>query len=495
MEFDIIIGLETHIQLKTQTKMFCGCPNDPEALPNTAICPICLGHPGTLPVLNKQALDWGILLALALHMEIAKDTKFDRKNYFYPDLPKGYQISQYDQPIGRNGYLIINTIAGEKKIGIERLHLEEDAAKNFHRQDKTLVDYNRSGAPLVEVVSQPELRTPEEARSYLQELRLLARYLGVSDADMEKGQLRCDANISLRPQGEINLSPKTEIKNINSFRNVARALAFEVERQKQLWLSGEPPRGQETHGWDADQGITYEQRTKEGLADYRYFPEPDLPLLRITSGMVNEISRSLVELPYEKRLRFMKQYGLGPSDVEVIVENKAVADYFEKVVSELRSWLESEVEGASEEVWEVNRKKLVKLATGWITTELFKLLKENQADITTVKISPENMAEFITLIYRNRVNSSAAQMILAEMFVTGADPTHVMDDKNLGQMEAGEELDKIIALIVESNPEQAAEFRAGKDPVIKYFIGLGMKASKGKANPQDLEKLFREKLK
>jgi len=454
-----------------------------------------MGHPGVLPVLNKQALDWAILMSLGLNMEIAKETKFDRKNYFYPDLPKGYQISQFDQPVGQHGSIIINTGDGEKKIGITRLHLEEDAAKNLHFDDKTLVDYNRSSTPLVEIVSEPEIRTPAEAKAYMQEIRLIARYLGISDADMEKGNLRCDANISLRPVNEKKLSPKTEIKNINSFKNVEKALTYEVERQKQLWLSGEPPASEETRGWDADKGITYSQRSKEGSDDYRYFPEPDLPLFKISSGMVKQIEEDMVELPIQKRQRFAEEYGLSTKDIEVLIESKELANYFEKVVTELRSWLETEVEGDHNEVWEKNRKKVVKLATGWITTELFKLMKENKVRINDVKITPENMAEFITLIYLSKVNSSAAQIILKEMFDTGADPTHVMDDKDLGQMEAGEELDKILDLIIESNPDQVAEFKAGKDPIIKYLIGLGMKATKGKGNPADLENIFREKLK
>ncbi len=496
MEFDVIIGLETHIQLKTRTKLFCNCSNDAENLkPNTTICPVCMGHPGVLPVLNKQALEWAILMSSGLNMTIAKETKFDRKNYFYPDLPKGYQISQFDQPVGENGSIIINTGKGERKIGITRLHLEEDAAKNTHFEDKTLVDYNRSSTPLVEIVSEPEIRTPEEAKAYMQEIRLIARYLGISDADMEKGHLRCDANISLRPIGDKELSPKSEVKNINSFKNVEKALIFEIERQKQLWLSGEPPASEETRGWDANKGITYSQRMKEGSNDYRYFPEPDLPLFKISSGMLKQVLTDMVELPIQKRQRFVEEYGLSKKDIEVIIESKEVADYFEKVVSELRSWLETEVEGEHDEVWEKNRKKIVKLATGWITTELFRLMKENKVKIYDVKITPENMAEFITLIYMSKVNSSAAQTILSEMFKTGADPTHVMDDKDLGQMEAGEELDKIIDLIIESNPDQVAEFKAGKDPIIKYLIGLGMKATKGKGNPADLEKIFRDKLK
>jgi aspartyl-tRNA(Asn)/glutamyl-tRNA(Gln) amidotransferase subunit B len=496
MEFDIIIGLETHIQLKTNTKLFCSCANDGDAKkPNTTICPICMGHPGVLPVLNKQAFDWGILMSLALNMQIAKESKFDRKNYFYPDLPKGYQISQFDQPIGEHGSVVIDAGEGERKINITRLHLEEDAAKNLHFDDKTLVDYNRSSTPLVEIVSEPELRTPNEAKAYMQEIRLIARYLGISDADMEKGHLRCDANISLRPTTQKELSPKAEVKNINSFKNVAKALAFEVERQKQLWLSGEPPNKEETRGWDVDKGITYSQRTKEGANDYRYFPEPDLPLFEISSGMINTIKKDMVELPYQKRHRFADEYGLSKKDIEVIIDTRELANYFEKVVSELRSWLETAIEGDQEEVWETNRKKIVKLANGWITTELFRLMKENKIKIGDVKITPENMAEFITLIYMSKVNSSAAQIILAEMFNTGADPTHVMDDKDLGQMKAGKELDKVIDMIIENNPDQVVEFKAGKDPIIKYLIGLGMKATKGKGNPADLEMMLRDKLK
>lgn len=495
MDFDIIIGLETHIQLKTNSKLFCDCSNiGDDSKPNTSVCPVCMGHPGTLPVLNKQAFDWAILMSLALNMQIAKESKFDRKNYFYPDLPKGYQISQFDQPIGEHGSIIIDTGDGARKIGITRLHLEEDAAKNLHFEDKTLVDYNRSGTPLVEIVSEPELRTPAEAKAYMQEIRLIARYLGISDADMERGNLRCDANISLRPTTEKKLSPKTEIKNINSFKNVEKALLFEVERQKQLWLSGEPPASEETRGWDADKGVTYSQRSKEGANDYRYFPEPDLPLFEISSGMIKQIEESMVELPAQKRERFANEYGLAVSDIEVLIDTKALANYFEKVISELRNWLETEVEGDHDEVWDKNRKRIVKLATGWITTELFRLMKENKVKIEDVLITPENMAEFITLVYMSKVNSSAAQIILAEMFKSGADPTHVMDDKDLSQMEAGEELDKIIDLIIESNPDLVAEYKAGKEPIIKYLIGLGMKATKGKGNPADLENIFREKL-
>ena len=496
MEFDIIIGLEVHIQLKTKSKLFCGCSNDGENLAaNTTVCPVCMGHPGTLPVFNKQALDWAILMSLALNMKINQEIKFDRKNYFYPDLSKGYQISQFDQPVGVEGFIIVATLQGERKIGIERLHLEEDAAKNIHSNDKTLVDYNRCGTPLVEIVSNPEIRSPEEAKSYMQEIRLIARYLGISEADMEKGHLRCDANISLRPKTEKKLSPKTEIKNINSFRFVEKALAYEVTRQQQLWLSGEPPAEQSTRGWDAVKGQTYDQRSKEAANDYRYFPEPDLPNYEITSGMINMIKKDLVELPYDKKHRFTSEYGLSQQDIDILVESKALADYFEQVVSELRSWLETEVEGDREEIWEHNKKKIVKLANNWITTELFKLLKENHLNIKDIKISPENMAEFITLVYLNKVNSSAAQIILAAMFKTGGDPTHIMDDQDLAQLEGGEDLEKYIDLIIENNPDQVAEFKAGKDPLIQFFIGLGMKASKGKANPKDLEEIFRQKLK
>ncbi|PJA92503.1 MAG: Asp-tRNA(Asn)/Glu-tRNA(Gln) amidotransferase subunit GatB, partial [Candidatus Komeilibacteria bacterium CG_4_9_14_3_um_filter_37_5] len=384
----------------------------------------------------------------------------------------------------------------QKKIQIERLHLEEDAAKNIHSTDKTLVDYNRGGTPLIEIVSCPDLTSPQEAKAYMQELRLLARYLGVSDADMEKGHLRCDANISLRPIGEQKYWPKTEIKNINSFRFVEKALIFEVARQKQLWLSDEPPSQQSTRGWDAQTGTTYEQRLKEESNDYRFFPEPDLPPLHISSGYLEQIRHQLVELPAEKRARFKKEFELVGADVEVLVEDYLVADYFEKVMSELQDWLNTEMiddeDGAAKLA--KNKLKLARTAFGWITTELFKLMKEAKEEIGQIKITPENMAEFITLVYLNKINSSAAQIILQEMYFSGADPEHVLEEKNLSMISGNDELSTIINQIIINNPEQANDYRTGKSSLLQYFIGLAMKETKGRADPQILARLFKAKL-
>ncbi|MCR4280392.1 MAG: Asp-tRNA(Asn)/Glu-tRNA(Gln) amidotransferase subunit GatB [Candidatus Komeilibacteria bacterium] len=493
--FEAIIGLEVHLQLRTKSKLFCGCANDGEdKSPNTTVCPICMGHPGTLPVMNKQAFDWAILMSLALNMEIAEHTKFDRKNYFYPDLPKGYQISQYDEPIGREGHLIITVNGQERQIGIERLHLEEDAAKNIHAADKTLVDYNRSGTPLVEIVSKPDLHTPEEAKLYMQTIRQIARYLDISDADMEKGHLRCDANISLRPSGENKLYPKTEIKNINSFRFVEKALVFEIDRQKQLWLAGEAPAYQSTRGFDAISGETYLQREKEESSDYRYFPEPDLPSFEITSGHIKAIRDQLVELPYEKIKRFQEQFELKVSDTTILVDDKFTADFFEKVISELRAWLESEIGGEHEDIWENNKKKVVKLAANWLINDVFRLLKEQKKDLSDKPITAENLAEFITLVYRNKLNKAAAQRVLAAMITNGSDPTHVMETEDIGVVEAGEELEKYVNLVVEANPEQVELYRAGKEVVLQFLIGQVMKLTKGKADAGEAATAIKSKI-
>ncbi|MEK7075152.1 MAG: Asp-tRNA(Asn)/Glu-tRNA(Gln) amidotransferase subunit GatB, partial [Patescibacteria group bacterium] len=381
MKLQTIIGLEFHVQLKTKTKMFCGCANEPEAEePNKHICPICLGHPGVLPTINQAVVNMAIKVSAALNCEIAEFTKFDRKNYFYPDLPKGYQISQYDLPFAENGWLGINFLAKDglagrlddekqmKRIGIIRLHLEEDAAKSIHDKKSTLVDFNRGGAPLIEIVTSPHFSTPQEAKTFGQELQLIVRYLNVSDADMEKGQLRCDANISLRPEGDPKLYPKTEIKNINSFRALERALAFEIERQTILWTNGQPPAKQETRGWLEAKQETISQRTKEEAEDYRYFPEPDLPPLAFTKEQIEQLSVSNIELPQAKRRRFMATYGFNADETKILTESKELANYAEEIISELREWLNSldNTEGTDEEIWEKNKKKLIKLIAGWL---------------------------------------------------------------------------------------------------------------------------------
>jgi aspartyl-tRNA(Asn)/glutamyl-tRNA(Gln) amidotransferase subunit B len=492
-----VIGLEIHIQLKTKSKMFCDCSNDGENQPaNTTICPICLSHPGTLPMANRQAVVFGVMMALALNCRINKKSVFARKNYFYPDLPKGYQISQFELPLAQAGHLVVKTKEGEHRIGIERLHLEEDAAKNFHSADKTLVDYNRAGTPLMEIVTRPDFRSPEEARTFLQELRLLARYLGVSEADMEKGHLRCDANISLRPVGEEKLYPKTEIKNLNSFRSVERALSHEIKRQSEQWQLGLPPDKQTTRGWDEKFLKTVDQRDKEESADYRYFPEPDLPPLVFTEEEVKKIKAELPELPAEKRQRFIEEYAVSPVDAKTLSESPETANYFEQVMTEARAWLESLADplGTSEEIWQLNKKKLTKLVSGWLLSELFKLLNEAGQSILEIKISPENFAEFIALVYERKVNSSSAQVLLRKMYETGGDPSEIMAEEDLGQVADESQISEIAEKIIKTNPEQVKEYQNGKTPLIKFFVGLGMKETKGKADPEKLMEIFRKKL-
>ena len=492
-----VIGLEVHIQLKTKSKMFCDCSNDgANQPPNATVCPICLAHPGTLPAANRQAVFFGIMMALALDCRINKKSVFARKNYFYPDLPKGYQISQFELPLAEDGHLVIKTKEGEHRVGIERLHLEEDAAKNFHSPDKTLIDYNRAGTPLMEIVTRPDFRSPAEAKVFLQELRLLARYLDVSEADMEKGHLRCDANISLRPVGEEKLYPKTEIKNLNSFRSVERALSHEIKRQSEQWQLGLPPDREATRGWDEKFLKTVEQRDKEASADYRYFPEPDLPPLLFTEEAIKKIKADLPELPAEKRRRFIEEYAVSPDEAKVLSDSPDIADYFEQVMTEARAWLESLSEplGTSEEIWQLNKKKLTKLVAGWLMSELFKLLNETGDSILDIKISPENFAEFIALVYERKVNSSSAQLLLRRMYETGGDPSVIMAEEDLGQVDDDGQLMEAVDKIIKANPGQVMEYKNGKTPLLKYFVGLAMKETKGKANPEKLTEIFRKKM-
>ena len=498
MYLESIIGLEIHLQIKTKSKMFCSCSNKgDDQPPNTTVCPICLGHPGTLPTVNKEAIKLGVMMALALDCKINRTSIWARKNYFYPDLPKGYQISQFEEPLALDGHLTITVNEEEQRINIERLHLEEDAAKNFHSKEATLVDYNRGGTPLMEIVTRPDFRTPVQAKAFLQELRLLARYLDVSDAEMEKGNLRCDANISLRPVGEDKLYPKTEIKNLNSFRSVERALEYEGKRQLDLWQQQTPPDRQTTRGWDEKLMKTVEQRSKEGSADYRYFPEPDLQPLIFENKEVEAIRADLPELPRDKRQRLINEYQINAMDARVLTDDQEVADYFEQVMSEARGWLEStgDVLGTSEEVWQLNRKKLSKLVTGWLLSELFKLLKQDNKSIREIRITPENFAEFIALVYQRKVNSSSAQTILLKMYQTGGDPSQIMEEDDLSQVDNESQLSEVVNKIIKENPQQVLDYKKGKTPLIKYFIGLGMKEMKGKADPEKLGELFTKKLK
>ncbi|MDD5043491.1 MAG: Asp-tRNA(Asn)/Glu-tRNA(Gln) amidotransferase subunit GatB [Patescibacteria group bacterium] len=512
MNLQPVIGLEIHVQLKTKSKMFCSCPNAGDsAPPNTNICPVCTGQPGALPVLNLGALKFGLLAGLALNCQIAEFSKFDRKNYFYPDLPKGYQISQFDQPIAAGGYLTFRIFDREEKepreikINLTRIHLEEDAAKLVHDQknESSLVDFNRSGTPLLEIVTEPDFRSPEEAKIFLQELRLLMRYLDVSDADMEKGQLRCDANISLREikidkKERPTLSPlsaKTEIKNMNSFRSVERALDYEIKRQTELWKKGQPPKFQTTRGWNDERQMTEEQRGKEEAHDYRYMPETDLPPLNLKK-LLKEVKNSLPELPAAKRERFAEEYGFTSADARIIVNDKELSEYTEEVISELKDWLDNlpEIEGTAEEIWNKNKKRLIKILSGWLVNRFVKLLDDSKITARESKITPENFAEFITLIYQNKLNTTTAQTVLEMMFKTGIDPSHAIEEKGLEQIDNSDELEKIIDKVIKNNPQQVAEFKNGKEPILQFLVGMVMRETKGRANAQKVAEMIKIKL-
>ena len=510
MRYLPIIGLEVHAQLKTESKMFCSCKNVGDAAePNTAICPVCTGQPGALPALNAKAIDLGVLTGLALECTIPDRSVFDRKNYFYPDLPKGYQISQFHLPVAINGHIDFDVPGGTPPrdrvhIGITRAHLEEDAAKNVHvggdtDEHATYVDYNRASTPLLEIVSEPDLRTAQEAKAYLQELRAILRTVGASDADMEKGQMRCDANVSLLPVDDNNLplqaeyNPKIEIKNLNSFRAVERAIIYEIGRQTELYEAGSKPIGS-TRGWDEDKGKTFEQRTKETFADYRYFPEPDLPPQDLVD-IREKMKAMLPELPAKKRQRLMDEFWFSPSDVEFLVAN-GWADYADHVMGELGAWLEAtDRTGTSGgELLNDHKKKFAKLVGGWLTSKLAGILTEKNITIADCKITPEDFAEFIHLLDAGEINSANAQKLLLLMVETGNDPSHIMEEHNLGQNMPDHELEELIKTIVRENPDQVAQVKAGKIGVLKWFVGATMKATEGKANPGKAEEIVKKEI-
>ena len=486
MEYKPTIGLEIHAELKTKTKMFCSCKNDPlEEKPNVNICPVCMGHPGTLPVINKEAVDKVIETGLALNCKINLCSKFDRKNYFYPDLPKGYQISQFDLPLCKEGFLKI----GHKKFRINRIHLEEDTAKLIHEGDNSLVDFNRAGVPLMELVTEPDFQLAEDAQKFAQEFQLILRYLGVSDADMEKGQMRVEANISVSK--EDNLGTKVEIKNLNSFRVVQKAIKYEIERQSKV-LEAVEKVIQETRGWDDKKNLTFSQRIKEESSDYRYFPEPDLPPLRFREEDIQNIQSQIPELPEAKRVRFQYEYGLKGSDIEVFVQNKDLSEYFEQVVSEFREWLESK---SKKDIGEKEYKELSQVASNYIISDLLGLLNGKSVEDETFLISPENFAEFISLLYRKEITSRMAKIILKEMFEKGADPSEVIKEKKLTKMEDEGELTKIIDEVISKNLKAVEDLKNGKENSLQFLIGQAMGATEGKANPEILKQLFTKRLK
>jgi len=488
------IGLEIHVHLKTKSKMFCSCANEDLTEPNKNICPICSAQPGALPVANRQAIEWTWLLGIALNSEIAPRFNFERKNYFYPDLPKGYQITSSTNPPCIGGEIKI----GERKIRVNHIHLEEDTGKSIHDKTgkATLIDLNRAGAPLVELVTEPDITSGFEAKTFCQELQLILRYLKIADADMEKGQMRCEVNISLRPEGQKEFGTKVEVKNLNSFKTVERAIDYEIIRQTKLLEQGEKVI-QENRGWRDDLGETVAQRSKEEAHDYRYFPEPDLPPIVFDQDEYEKLQAKIPELPMANRERFYSEYGFSLDDARLLTADQNTADYAENTISELRAWLNSlpDLDGTEDEIWDNNKKKLIKLLSGWLTSELFKLMNEKQITVKELKITPENFAEFITLFYQSKINSSAGQIILKEMFATGGDPSDILAEKNLAQVEDESVIEAAADKVIAEFPGEAEKYRGGKESLLQFFVGKVMAETQGKANPQTAQKVLKKKLK
>lgn len=488
MNYNVTIGMEVHAELKTASKMFCACKNGlgMEKEPNLHVCPVCTGQPGALPVPNRKAIESVQCVGLALNCALASHAKFDRKNYFYPDLPKGYQISQYDEPFCGMGAIEIDG----KQFRITRIHLEEDTGKLMHPDgaDYTLVDYNRSSVPLMELVTEADFSTGKEARAFCQKLRQILRYLDVSNADMEKGQMRCEVNLSLYPEGADRLSgTKVEVKNLNSFKTVERAVDFEIKRQTELLESGGKV-VQETRGWDENRGETVSQRKKESAHDYRYFPEPDIPPFDFTAEYFEDLKRTLPELPDSKLKRFMEEYALPQADALVLTEDREFSAYFEQVASELSEKSTShEVEG--------DGKKAFKLAANYLITEVRKHLSDANKTVRDIPFTAENYAEFIGLIADGKINSSAAQTVLAEMYRGGDnDPSHIVERLNLGQVSDMGALETIVDVILSANEKSVADYRAGKQNALQFLMGQVMKETKGKANPQIITQILKDKL-
>ena len=474
MKYQTVIGLEVHLQLATKTKAFCSCAIEFGSQPNSTVCPVCLGFPGTLPVYNKEALNYAIKVAVALNCHIQERTKFDRKNYFYPDLPKNYQISQYDLPLSRNGYLNILSEGVSKQIGITRVHLEEDAGKLIHEQDNSLIDFNRTGIPLLEIVSEPDLFSPIEAFDYLNQLKSIIEYLDVSDCDMEKGSLRCDANISLRLLGAKELGVKTELKNMNSFKGVKDALTFEVERQTEL-LESKETLTQETRLWDVQKGITVSMRSKEGAKDYRYFPDPDLTTFVIDKEMIEQIKKTLPELPQDKQARFMREYGLLEYDAKILVSSKKDAQFAEECIAKYPY---------------DDKKGIVNWLIGPLLSEAnLRKVKLNQTDINI-----DELVSLIGFVDRGDISYLSAKSLLGQMIDSRKTAQSLIKEGNLLQVSNRDELTKIIEEVILENVKSVNDFKSGKTNALMFLVGQVMKKSSGKANPKIVGQLLSRRL-
>ena len=474
-KYETVIGLEVHVQLNTKTKIFCGCPTDFGSEPNTQVCPVCLGLPGVLPVLNKKAFEFAIKVAIALEFDIQKIVKFDRKNYYYPDLPKNYQISQYDMPIAHNGRISVTWKDGEtKEIGITRAHMEEDAGKLIHDEGKasSYVDLNRTGTPLLEIVSEPDLRSPDEAYAYLIALKRTIAYLDVSDCNMEEGSLRCDANISLRLAGARELGTKVEIKNLNSFKAVRESLLFEVQRQKEMLDEGEKIK-QETRLWNDEHGTTESMRSKEEAQDYRYFPEPDLVPFEIDKMMVDEVRNTMPELPIEKKKRFLDKYKLDEKDLDFLVSERKIADYFEETNSKIDN---------------------PKSVCNWIKGDIMMHLRGKGGDLKDLGVSTDNLAEIIKMSEKGVISRLAAKEVLKTHIDTGKLPKNIVEEKGLEQVSDAGELESVIAQVITENEQSVKDYKNGKMNALSFLVGQVMKRTKGKANPKLAGNLLKNKL-
>lgn len=521
-EYKPVIGLEVHIQLKTKSKMFGSAPNNPdEPLPNVNIDEIVTAEPGSLPTINQEAIRLGVKMGLALNCTIDEFSKFDRKHYFYPDLPKGYQISQLDQPVAREGYIEVevadnlqsdfakassdkfadgsnngnqSTKPGTrtKRVLIQRAHLEEDAGKNIHPEGLpySLVDYNRAGTPLLEIVTHPVIESAEEARKYLEELQRIARYVGASDADMEKGSMRCEPSISVRLPGEEGLPPyKCEVKNINSFKFVEQAINYEIARQTEMRKNGQTPK-QVTMGWNEKENKTVEQRSKEEANDYRYFPEPDLPVLQFTKEYLDELRAEIPELPQAKRKRFMEEYGLPSADVENLINWKELTYYFENVVSEIEAWNIAENENKNEN----DRAKLIKLAANWCLQDFSAALNASHQNPEDARVTAENLAELVKLLDQGKISNSAAKSVFKVMFEKGGEPDNIVTDLGLEQVSDESAIAAVIDQIIQNNPKAVEDYRAGQQKSFGFLVGQAMKELKGKGNPGMVNELLKSKL-
>mgnify|MGYP002536174032 FL=1 len=473
-DYEVVMGLEVHAELSTRTKIFCSCPTTFGAEPNTQVCPICMAMPGTLPKLNEKVVEYAVKAGLATNCEISRDSKMDRKNYFYPDTPRAYQISQYDKPLCKNGYIEIETSQGKKRIGITRIHIEDDAGKLEHDNlgGGALIDLNRAGVPLIEIVSEPDFRSAEEVDAYLKKLKSILEYIEVSDCKMQEGSFRADVNTSIRKKGEVKFGTRTEMKNMNSFRSIARALEYEINRQVDVIDNGGKIE-QETLRWDEVSGKTFSMRDKEDAEDYRYFPEPDLVAIKLSKEYIENIKNSLPEMPESRKKRYLEEYKLSEKDAGIITSSKYLSDLFEKA---------SEICGN------------YKAVNNWIISDISRILNETEMDPIEIPFDAKQLAKLVELIDKGVISSSIGKKVLTELFENPRDPEDIIKEKGWIQISDESAIKEIVLKIIEANPQSVADYKAGKERALKFLLGQAMKETKGQANPQMLNKMFTEEL-